>query len=221
MAGGYTGTKSNPNSYVAEDQTWRPLDDDGGEAFDALEVREDARLLAAIADRETRALEAFYRRHGTLVYSFVSRMLVNDMEAQEVTQDTFVQIWRRASNYDPRRSSPMAWVILIARGLAMNRLRARSRRAATYAAFEQEVASLEVEEVNHAWQIERDEIAAVCANALNRLPEEQARAVQLAFLRGWTHEEIATATSEPLGTIKSRIRRGLLALRQALKDYHA
>lgn len=190
------------------------------DAHEVLEVREDARLLGLIADADPQALERLYRRRGGLIYSLLLRMLVNEMEAQEVTQDTFVQIWRRAHRYDPSRSSPMAWVVMIARGLAMDRLRARSRRSANQVAFESEVASLEVEEINGSHQVERDELAATCRNALHQLPEEQSRAVQLAFLRGWTHEEIAAAVGEPLGTVKARIRRGLLALRKALKDFH-
>jgi RNA polymerase sigma-70 factor (ECF subfamily) len=109
---------------------------------------------------------------------------------------------------------------MIARGLALDRLRARARRTASHAAYEREVASLEVE-INGARQTERDERAAACASALNSLPEAQGRALQLAFLRGWTHEEIARAVGEPLGTVKARIRRGLLVLRKTLKDYHA
>lgn len=116
---------------------------------------------------------------------------------------------------------PVAWMIMIARGLAVDRLRARSRRSATIAAYEQEVASLEVEVNCGARQTERDELAMACAAALHSLPEPQGRALQLAFFRGWTHEEIANAVGEPLGTIKARIRRGLLSLRKALKDYHA
>ena len=192
-----------------------------GEGHDTAETREDARLLAVIAGGDQHALAALYRRRGRLVYSLLVRMLVNEMEAQEVVQDTFVQIWRRAPRYDPSRSSPMAWIIMIARGLALDRLRARSRRSASQAAYEQEVASLEVEEINGARQTERDELASACATALHSLPEPQARALQLAFIRGWTHEEIAGAVGEPLGTVKARIRRGLLSLRQALKDYHA
>ena len=192
-----------------------------GEWPNTVETREDARLLAAIAGADQHALAALYRRRGRLVYSLLVRMLVNEMEAQEVVQDTFVQIWRRAPRYDPSRSSPMAWIIMIARGLALDRLRARSRRSASQAAYEQDVASLEVEEINGARQAERDELATACASALRNLPESQARALQLAFLRGWTHEEIAGAVGEPLGTVKARIRRGLLALRQALKDHHA
>jgi RNA polymerase sigma-70 factor (ECF subfamily) len=78
---------------------------------------------------------------------------------------------------------------------------------------------LEIEFSNRL-KIERDELSAACANALNELPDEQGRALQLAFFRGWTHEEIARAVGEPLGTIKARIRRGLLALRKTFKDYH-
>lgn len=185
-----------------------------------MDVREDARLLAAIAAQDQTALAHFYRRRGPLLYSLLSRMLLNDMEAQEATQDTFVHLWRRAAEYDPRRSPPLAWVIMIARGLALDRLRARARRSTRQAAFEQEVASLEVEHVHGPRQTERDELAAACSAALHSLPEPQSRALQLAFLRGWTHEEIAKAGGEPLGTVKARIRRGLLALRKVLKDYH-
>ena len=190
------------------------------ELHDAVEVREDARLLMGIAGGDQHALAALYRRRGSLIYSLLLRMLVNEMEAQEVTQDTFVQIWRRAHRYDPQRSSPMAWTVMIARGLAMDRLRARARRTVNHAAFEREVASIEVEEINGSFQTERDELATTCRAALHQLPEAQGRALQLAFLRGWTHEEIAAALGEPLGTVKARIRRGLLALRKALKGIH-
>lgn len=204
----------------AENRLLRFPENHSDDSHDALEVREDARLLGLIADADPQALERFYQRRGGLIYSLLLRMLVNEMEAQEFTQDTFVQIWRRAHRYDPRRSSPMAWTVMIARGLAMDRLRARSRRSANHAAFEREIASIEVEEITGAHQTERDELAATCRTALHQLPEAQSRALQLAFLRGWTHEEIATAVGEPLGTVKARIRRGLLALRKALKDFH-
>lgn len=184
-----------------------------------IERREDTRLLLLIAGGDSQALAALYHRRGTLLYSLLVRILVNDMEAQEVMQDTFVQIWRRGHRYDPGRSSPLGWMIMLARGLAFDRLRSRSRREVRQAAYEREVASLEVE-IGGSVPPERDELAAACAAALNRLPEDQGRALQLAFLRGWTHEEIAQAVHEPLGTVKSRIRRGLLTLRKVLKDYH-
>lgn len=185
----------------------------------SLQMLEDARFLARMAEGDQRALAALYKRQGGLIYSFILRMLTNEMETQEVVQDTFVQIWRRAAQYDSERSSPLAWMIMIARGLAVDRLRARSRRDLGRAAYEQEMAALEIE-VNGASHNKRDELAAACAQALNRLPEEQAHAVQLAFIRGWTHEEIARGMGEPLGTVKARIRRGLLALRKIMEDHH-
>jgi RNA polymerase sigma-70 factor, ECF subfamily len=184
-----------------------------------LKNREDARLLSLVAARNHDALEALYRRRGSLLYSLLLRILVNDMEAQEILQDTFVQIWLRAGEFDANRSSPLAWMIMIARGRAIDRHRARARRNATHAAYEREIASLELE-FRPSPQIERDELSAACAAALNELPTEQGHALQLAFFRGWTHEEIARAVGEPLGTIKARIRRGLLALRKTFKEYH-
>jgi len=204
----------------AENQMRVPGNQDFGDPQVAVERREDTRLMAAIAGGDQHALAAFYRRRGILLYSLLVRMLTNEMEAQEVMQDTFVQLWRSAGQYDPQRSSPMAWLIMIARGLALDRLRARSRRLANHAVYEQEVASLEIEGINGSGKIERDELAGACAAALHRLPESQGRALQLAFFRGWTHEEIAAAAGEPLGTIKARIRRGLLAMRQLLRDHH-
>ena len=147
-------------------------------------------------------------------------MLVNQTDVQDVMQDTFVQIWRRAGEYDFRRSSPVVWMIMIARGLATDRLRARLRRNAIQQAYEREIESFVFEELTVTRQTEHSELAAACAAALQRLPEPQGRALRLAFFRGWTHEEIARAESQPLGTIKARIRRGLLALRRVLKDYH-
>lgn len=189
-----------------------------GEPVDP-EAREDARLLALVAEGDQSAFAALYRRRCGLVYSLLARMLAHEMEVQEIMQDVFVQVWRRSAQFDPTRSSPAAWLVMIARGLAIDRLRARSRRSASHAAYEREIVALEVE-INGSRKLERDDLADACAAALNRLPEEQGRVLQLAFFRGWTHGEIASATGEPLGTVKARIRRGLLALRQILKDYH-
>lgn len=196
----------------------RPGSDSSGDA-QADGEREEVRLLAAIAGGNPRSLAELYQRRSGLIYSLLVRMLDNEMEAQEVMQDTFVQLWRNAGDFDADRSSPIAWMIMIARGRAQDRLRARKRRRVGLAAYEQELATLEVE-INGTRQTERNELASACVGALNQLPESQAQALQLAFLRGWTHDEIAGAVGEPLGTIKARIRRGLLALRQALKDHH-
>jgi RNA polymerase sigma-70 factor (ECF subfamily) len=191
-----------------------------GESHDAAEGSIEKRLLAEIAEGCQQALAALYRRRGSLIYSLLVQMLVNETEAQEVVQDTFVQIWRRAPKYDPQQSPPLAWMIMIARGMALDRLRARQRRTARHETYRQEIASLGIEEINGLRQAEKGELEAACAAALQQLPETQRRALQLAFLRGWTHEEIARAEGDPLGTVKARIRRGLMAMRQILKGYH-
>jgi RNA polymerase sigma-70 factor (ECF subfamily) len=184
------------------------------------EAREDARLLSAIAARDQHALAMLYQRHGRLIYSLLVRMLVNEMEAQEIMQDTFVHIWRSADEFDLARSSPRAWMIMIARGRALDRLRARSRRTVRHAEYESEMAAQGLDEATNANHAERSELTTACSDALKKLPESQGRALRLAFFQGRTHEEIADALDEPLGTVKARIRRGLLALRQALKDHH-
>jgi len=184
------------------------------------EVREDAHLLAAVAHEDQAALATLYQRHGGLLYSLLVRLLENEMEAQEVMQDTFVHIWRNAHTFDPALSSPRAWMIMIARGRALDRLRARSRRTARNAAYESEMEAVKSDDTTGASHAEHGELTTACSAALKQLPEPQGRALHLAFFRGWTHEEIAAELGEPLGTIKARIRRGLLALRQALKDHH-
>ena len=198
----------------------RPSETNPGSAQDDLEAREDARLLRAIADEDQQALARLYQRRGGLVFSFLMRMLGNQAEAQEVLQDTFIRLWRRAGEFDAARSSATAWLLMFARGLALDRLRARARHAAKISAYENETAALERESDSGAQQLERDELSGLCHAALNRLPEAQGCALQLAFFRGWTHEQIAEAQGEALGTVKARIRRGLLTLRQTLKDYY-
>jgi RNA polymerase sigma-70 factor (ECF subfamily) len=195
-----------------------PTNDTPADSHEA-DAREDARLLSLVAQENHEAFERLYRRRSGLVYSLLKRMLANEMEAQEVLQDTFVRVWRAAGEFDPERSSPITWIIMIARGRAIDRLRSRTRFTANHAAYEQEIASLEIE-VNTPQPLHQEELAQACANALNKLPEGQGHALQLAFLRGWTHDEIARALGEPLGTIKARIRRGLIALRKTFKDRH-
>lgn len=190
------------------------------ETHDATEGSIEKRLLAEIAGGCQQALAALYRRRATFIYSLLVQMLVNETEAQEVMQDAFVEIWRRAPNYDPQRSRPLAWMVMVARGVALDRLRARRRRNAKHETYSREMASLRMEEMDGLRHAEKGELETACAAALQQLPEAQRRALQLAFLRGWTHEEIARAGGDPLGTVKARIRRGLLAMRQILKEYN-
>jgi RNA polymerase sigma factor (sigma-70 family) len=121
----------------------RPPADNPDVTQDDVDAREDARLLYAIAGGDERALAALYHRRGGLIFSFLMRMLSHEAEAQEALQDTFIRLWRRAKDFDAGRSSATAWLLLFARGLALDRLRARSRHVAKLSAYESEVAVLE------------------------------------------------------------------------------
>jgi RNA polymerase sigma-70 factor (ECF subfamily) len=207
----------------ADQDLVRPPEEHPGQAQDDIEAREDARLLYAIAAGDQHAMERLYQRRSGVVYSFLVRVLGHEAEAQEVLQDTFIRLWRRAGEFDAKRSSATGWLLLFARGLALDRLRARSRHVAKLSAYESEIAALNAGLAGGGQprpQGEQQELAEACREALQRLPEAQGRALELAFFRGWTHEEIAAAQGEALGTVKARIRRGLLALRKTLKDYY-
>lgn len=167
------------------------------------------------------ALACLYQRRGAALHALLIRMLGSAEEAEELLQDAFVLCWRRAAAYDPAKSSPWTWLVMIARGLAVDRLRSRSRRQVHLSAYEQEVASLEVEHVRPHVPAADREVSDQVGAALHRLPDPQREAIELAFYRGWSHEEISRASGQPLGTVKSHIRRGMIALRQWLKDFYA
>lgn len=181
----------------------------------------ERRWLAEMAAGRHEALACLYRQRGSALFALLLRMLGSSQEAEELLQDAFVLYWKRASTYEPSRSSPWTWMVMLARGLAVDRIRSRSRRQVHLTAYEQEVASLEVEHVSPSTPLAQRETSDRVTAALRRLPDAQREAIELAFYRGWTHDEIARSSGQPLGTVKSHIRRGMLALRQLLKDFYA
>lgn len=202
--------------HATQHSTNRP----SSQGWDLDGAADDARLLGAISQGDHASLNRLYERRAGALFSMLVRMLNNDGEAEESLQDTFVRIWHRAATFDPARSAPFTWMVMIARGIALSRLRSRGTTLQAQSAYETEVASLEIEHIDPSWHPPDSELNTACTNALRTLPDEQRRALELAFFRGWTHGEIAESTGEPLGTIKARIRRGLLSLRELLKDFH-
>jgi RNA polymerase sigma-70 factor, ECF subfamily len=186
----------------------------------------DARLLAEIAAGHAGSLAELYRSRGGAILALLVRMLGDTMEAEEVLQDTFVRIWQRAGTYQAAQSGPLTWMILLARGLAIERLRTRARRATLRATVASE--SVEPEWFQPEATSTADGFSALASreqsgrveDALSGLPAEQRLTLELAFFKGCTQEEIAHTTGQPLGTVKARIRRGMLALRRRLKGIH-
>jgi len=178
-----------------------------------------AQLLGRMAAQDTQALSEFYDQTAAPLYSVAVQILGDPAEAEEVIQDVFVQIWEKAATFDAALGAPFHWALSIARHRAIDRLRARQRRGRLLDELRDRPTGALVAEapLDRNW-LPADEAASVRA-ALNELPPDQRRAIEMAFFGGMTHLEIAEALREPLGTIKARIRRGMLRLRDSLRDY--
>jgi len=167
------------------------------------EAGEDARVLAAVARGDRAGLRTLYERHAGRALAIALRILRSHAEAEEVVQDSFLEVWRRAVQYDQSRGSAGVWIATIARSRAIDRVRARgtAERTASAAADEPRGEAKGVlEEVEQ--RSARERIAA----ALGELAAEQRTAIELAYFEGLSQREIAARTGAPLGTVKSRIR---------------
>jgi RNA polymerase sigma-70 factor (ECF subfamily) len=165
-------------------------------------------LLGRQAAGDRRALRPLYDRYAPRALA-LARGIVGAGDAEEIVQDTFVAVWRRAGEYDPRRGSVAGWISTIARSRAIDRLRSRqsAQRTADAAAAEPEAAALTALDEVEA-RLERDRVRA----ALAELPAEQRSVIELAYYAGRTHVEIASETGDPLGTVKSRVRLAMAKL---------
>lgn len=177
---------------------------------------EDTSLLLAVAQRDEAAFGALYDRLSRPIYSMVVRIIRSRAEAEEVLQEAFWQIWESAPAYRPELGTPFCWMVTLARRKAIDRLRANSRHLrrieeAQGLRVEDEFASPLALELLSA-----GERSATVRSALAKLGADERRAIVLAFFDGLTHEEIAAAVRAPVGTIKARIRRGLLKLKPSL-----
>ena len=181
----------------------------------------DQEMIAQIGRRDQGAFSALYDRLSGPLYSLAFKMLGDTSDAQDALQEVFVQIWSRASTYDPEKSSVFSWAVLLTRSRAIDRLRARDRRLRVVV---ESTAENKVAEATDASTVEsaadtankKDEAAHV-RSLLNNLPEDQRQAIELAFFGHRTHHEIAAQLGQPLGTVKARIRRGLLKLREQFR----
>jgi len=182
----------------------------------------DQEMIARIGRRDQSAFSALYDRLSGPLYSLAMKMLGDSADAQDALQEVFVQIWSRASTYDPEKSSVFSWAVLLTRSRAIDRLRARDRRLRVVVgstADENKVAeATDASTVESAADTanKKDEAAHV-RSLLNNLPEDQRQAIELAFFGHRTHHEIAAQLGQPLGTVKARIRRGLLKLREQFR----
>jgi RNA polymerase sigma-70 factor, ECF subfamily len=170
---------------------------------------QDEALIERIRSGDETAMADMYDRYSGIVYGVALRVLGDTGAAEDVLQEVFLQLWRNPQAFDANRGKLATWLAVIARNRAIDHLRKRP--------LEDDIEDLPIStgvnlENEAARRLAVDKIRGV----LSRLPQEQRRALEMAFFEGMTHTEIASKTGDPLGTIKTRIRAGLLALRKAV-----
>ena len=178
------------------------------------EMRADVALVERIVAREERAVAELYERHSRLLFGLIRRILGDRSEAEEVLQEVFLAVWTRAETYNVALGSPAGWLVRIARNRGIDRLRAKGvRERAVDASYTSPV--VDSPESGAA----RSEQQRVVWCALQALPADQRELIEHAYFLGLTHSELAARFRLPLGTVKTRIRTGMLTLREQLQNF--
>ncbi|WP_246000736.1 RNA polymerase sigma factor [Brevibacillus panacihumi] len=177
---------------------------------------DEERLLRDMANGSITAFEQFYEKYASLVLHIALRIVKDRMEAEDICHDLFLEVWKKAGQYDPKRGSIEAWLAVMARSRSLDRMRKKQRlpiapgesvtleQASTVAAAEEKVLS----------RLDRE----VLGQALSRIPQAQARALQGMYYEAKTQRELAANMNRPLGTVKSLIRYGLDNIRKQLSQ---
>lgn len=179
------------------------------QSADSNAITSDLALVTATRSGDQGAMAALYDRYSSIIYSVALRVLQDTGAAEDVLQDIFMQLWRNPGAFDASRGNMAAWLAVIARNRAIDALRRRRP--------ENNIEDVVVfVEHNLASEADRSRTMHKVRGAMQAMPAPQRAALEMAYFEGLTHSEIAGKTGEPLGTIKTRIRTGLLALRKVL-----
>ena len=182
------------------------------------QIEADILLLQRIAERDSVAFQTFYRKYSGLLFAAISHVLNDHHDTEDVMQEILVQLWNKAHLYEPRKGKPLTWLTTMARNRAIDRIRAKQRRARLNDDFETENQKLQFEfEASGREALEDKEREGVLRRAVAKLNDDQREAIHLTYFHGLTQAEVAERLNEPLGTIKARIRRGVNRLETLVK----
>jgi RNA polymerase sigma factor (sigma-70 family) len=179
----------------------------------------DEALINAIAGGAVWAMEPLYQRYNRILYSLAYRTVADHQVAEDLLQDAFLSVWRRATSYSPQSGAVRSWLVSIVHHRTIDYLRAVRRRStlkeATWEEVEQDERTAFPDVWDEAW---RSVQSAQVRAALMNIPIEQRMVIELAYFQGWTHSEIAEGCKIPLGTVKARMRLGLIHLKRILQQ---
>jgi RNA polymerase sigma-70 factor (ECF subfamily) len=181
--------------------------------------KEDPDLIQRMASRDADALDAFYGRYNRIAFGLILRIVGNRADAEDVLVDVFWQVWQQSPRYDSSRGKPIAWLLTIARTRAIDCLRSSNRQH-----LQNPGGAVQNPEGIQRASPEPDTFIAAdtrrgVQEALQTLSEQQRIPIEMAYFEGMSHTEIAAALGQPLGTVKDRIRTGMVHLRKRLKAY--
>ena len=181
------------------------------------ELEAEIELLQRIGQGDRRSFEALYDRFSGVLFSTAFRVLNNREAAEDVLQDVFIQIWEKAPLYDPARGKPMTWAVTLTRNKSIDRLRSIQRRSRLQDDVQRESQTFEQFDDRSSFdEVASGETGKLVREAMRKLTQDQREAIELAFFSSLTQTEIAERLGEPLGTVKARIRRGMMKLRDVL-----
>lgn len=179
----------------------------------------DEVLLSAVARGAVWAMEILYERYSRVLYSLAYRMVADHQVAEDLLQDAFLAVWRRATSYSPQSGAVRSWIVSIMHHRTIDYLRSVRRRSTLKEASWEEVERDERTAFPDAWDEAWQNIqSAKIREALMKLPTEQRMVIELAYFQGWTHSEIAEGCQLPLGTVKARMRLGLARLKRVVEE---
>ena len=184
---------------------------------DSHAVSPDATLMNRLLHRDVSAFEQLYDRHSRIVYALVLRILQQASTAEEVVQDVFLQLWRNAAHYQSARVAFVPWLLTLARNRALDHLRLKSERQRRREDQTEEPPPLAAPAPEYEKALDEKRRAERVRSLLDSLNPQQKKAIEMAYFEGLSHSEIASALKEPLGTVKSWIRNGLLRLKEGLQ----
>lgn len=184
------------------------------------ELQSEIELLRQVGQGDRRSFEQLYERFSGVLFSIAYRMLNSQEAAEDVLQDVFVQIWKKAPLFDPTRGRPMTWAVTLTRNKAIDLIRSAQRRSGLHDTMLREKRVLRYFDDRSSFDaVASDEMSKLVRAAIEKLSKEQRVAIELAFVASMTQAEIAEYLDQPLGTIKARIRLGMLALREMIEPH--